>query len=95
MGGPIINPRGAKHIKTMNKNHHLGNRLKGLLDDTGFTLIEMAIVIILVGVIISIAAAALPPLILSFKIKKTEALLEKVDNAIQGYSMVHHRLPFS
>ena len=79
----------------MNKKHHVGNRLKRRLDDTGFTLIEMAIVIIIVGVIISIAAAALPPLILASKIKKTEALLEKVDNAIQGYSMVHHRLPFA
>jgi len=79
----------------MNKKHHVDNRLKRRLDDTGFTLIEMAIVIILVGVIISIAATALPPLILSSKIKKTEALLEKVDNAIQGYSMVHHRLPFA
>ena len=79
----------------MNKKHYVGNRLKRLLDDTGFTLIEMAIVIIVVGVIISIAAATLPPLILSSKIKKTEALLEKVDNAIQGYSMVHHRLPFA
>lgn len=79
----------------MIKLHHVANRLNRQLNDAGFTLIEMAVVIIIVGVIISIAATALPPLIVSSKIKKTQALLEKANNALQGYSMVHHRLPFA
>jgi prepilin-type N-terminal cleavage/methylation domain-containing protein len=79
----------------MIKPHHVVKRRKRLLDDCGFTLVEMAIVIVILGVIVSIAATALPPLIASSKIKKTRALLEKAEHALQGYSMVHHRLPFA
>ena len=79
----------------MIKQDHVVNRPKRQLNDAGFTLIEMAVVIIILGVIISIAATALPPLIVSSKIKKTQALMAKADNALQGYSMVHHRLPFA
>ncbi len=64
-------------------------------DKSGFTLIELAVVIVIVGIIISIMATVLPSLIQSSKIKKAQAILEKVDYALQGYSMANHRLPFA
>lgn len=62
---------------------------------SGFTLIELAIVIIIVGIIISIVASVLPSLIGSSKIRQARAQLEKADNALQGYSIANFRLPFA
>ena len=62
---------------------------------TGFTLIELAVVLVIIGIIISIMASVLPSLIQSGKIKKAQALLEKSDYALQGYTLANHRLPFA
>ena len=59
----------------------------------GFTLIEMAIVVVIAGIVISIIATVLPSLISSAKIKKAEAILEKVDYAVQGYIAANGRCP--
>ncbi len=59
----------------------------------GFTLIEMAIVVVIVGVVISIVSTVLPALIQSSKIKKAQAILEKVDYTLQGYISANGRLP--
>jgi len=61
----------------------------------GFTLIEMAMVLVIVGIIISIVATVLPSLIKSSKIKKARSILEEVDYAIQGYVTANGRLPFA
>jgi len=61
----------------------------------GFTLIEMAIVLVIVGIIVSIVASVLPSLIQSGKIKKAQAMLEDADRAIRGYSIVQYRLPYA
>lgn len=62
---------------------------------SGFTLIEMAIVIIIVGIIISIVASVLPSLIASSKVRQARAQLAAADNALQGYSIANLRLPFA
>ena len=59
----------------------------------GFTLIEMAVVLVIVGIVVSVVASVLPSLIRSAKVKKAQAILEKVDYALQGYSLANHRLP--
>ena len=64
-------------------------------DSTGFTLIEMAVVLVIVGIVISIVATVLPSLIKSSKVKKARAILEQVDYAIQGYVAANGRLPFA
>jgi prepilin-type N-terminal cleavage/methylation domain-containing protein len=60
---------------------------------TGFTLIELAVVLVIVGIVISIVATVLPSLIQAAKIKKAQAILEKMDYAVQGYALANHRLP--
>jgi prepilin-type N-terminal cleavage/methylation domain-containing protein len=67
--------------------------LRKVKTSKGFTLIEMAIVLVIVGIVVSIVASVLPSLIRSAKVKKAQAILEKVDYALQGYSLANHRLP--
>ncbi|MDY6878700.1 MAG: LamG-like jellyroll fold domain-containing protein [Thermodesulfobacteriota bacterium] len=62
-------------------------------DRSGFTLIEMAVVIVIAGIIISIVATVLPSLIQTAKIKQARAILEKTDYALQGYLIANNRLP--
>jgi len=59
----------------------------------GFTLIEMAVVVVIVGIVISIVATVLPSLIKSSKIKKARAILEKTDYALEGYLSANGRAP--
>jgi prepilin-type N-terminal cleavage/methylation domain-containing protein len=61
----------------------------------GFTLIELSVVIVIIGIIISAIATVLPSLIYSSKIKKARAILEKIDYAVQGYAIANNRLPFA
>ena len=60
---------------------------------SGFTLIEMAVVMVIVGIVVSIIATVLPSLILTSKIKKARALLEKADYSLEGYLIANNRLP--
>jgi prepilin-type N-terminal cleavage/methylation domain-containing protein len=60
---------------------------------SGFTLIEMAVVMVIVGIIISIMATVLPSLIHSGKIKKAQADLQRADLALQGFISATGRCP--
>jgi len=64
-----------------------------LIDRSGFTLIEMAIVIVIVGIVLSIVITVLPSLIKSAKVKKSQAILEKIDYALKGYVAANGRCP--
>ncbi|MEJ2038633.1 MAG: prepilin-type N-terminal cleavage/methylation domain-containing protein [Desulfosarcinaceae bacterium] len=79
----------------MNAEWTLKLRHRRKPDTRGFTLIEMAVVIVIAGILISIAAGVLPSLIASAKIKQAKALLERADNALQGYALARHRLPYA
>jgi len=59
----------------------------------GFTLIEIAVVLVIVGIIISVAATVLPSLIQSAKIKKARAILDRNDYTLQGYIGANGRFP--
>ncbi len=62
---------------------------------TGFTLIEMAMVITIAGIIISIMVTVLPSVLKSGKIKESRAKLTKYDYALRGYAIANFRLPFA
>lgn len=53
----------------------------------------MAIVLVIVGLVISTLATVLPSLISSAKVKKTKAVLEKTDYNLRGYMGASGRLP--
>jgi prepilin-type N-terminal cleavage/methylation domain-containing protein len=59
----------------------------------GFTLIELAIVVVIIGVVISIVTVVLPSLIQTAKVKKARAILEKMDFTIEGYIAANGRCP--
>ena len=61
--------------------------------NNGFTLIEMTMVLVIAGIIISIVATVVPSLIKSSKIKKAQALVDKVDFSLQGYISSTGRCP--
>ena len=60
---------------------------------SGFTLIEMAVVMVLAGIIISIIATVVPSLIQSGKIRQTRAIVEKVNYSLEGYISATGRCP--
>ena len=66
-----------------------------LFNRSGFTLIEMAIVIVIVGIIISTIAGVLPSLIGSNKLKQARALLGRADHSVRGFALANNRLPWA
>ena len=67
--------------------------LSKIMNRSGFTLIEMAVVIIIVGIVVSIVASVLPSLIKSSKIKKADAILERTQYSIEGFMTANDRCP--
>ncbi len=59
----------------------------------GFTLIEMAVVMVVVGIMITLGVSVLPSLIQNAKIRKTRDVLERVDFALEGYISSNGRCP--
>lgn len=76
----------------MMKRHHL-NLFPADSKSAGFTIIEMSIVLVLVGIIISIMATTLPTLLKAGKTKKARGILEKHDYALLGYISATGRCP--
>lgn len=64
-------------------------------NEDGFTLIEMAIVMIIIGLIISMLATVMPTLIRTSKVKKARTDLETVDLALRGYLTANGKLPLA
>ncbi len=76
------------NIRTTDNNLRIG-----LSGQFGFTLIELSVVMVIVGIIISIMATVLPSLIQAGKIKKARAVLEKNDITLMGYVSATGRFP--
>ena len=64
-------------------------------DGKGFTLIELAVVLVIVGIVVSIVTSVLPSLLRSAKIKESRAILEKVDYSMEGYMSANGRFPYA
>lgn len=67
----------------------------GLTCQKGFTLIEMAIVMVVAGMVISIMLTVLPTMLKTGKIKESRAKLAKYDYSLQGYAMANFSLPWA
>jgi prepilin-type N-terminal cleavage/methylation domain-containing protein len=67
--------------------------LKIFLKQQGFTLVEMALVMVVIGIILSIVSSVAPQFILSGKIKKAQAIVDKNIYAIEGYLAANGRCP--
>jgi prepilin-type N-terminal cleavage/methylation domain-containing protein len=67
--------------------------VKVLIKKKGFTLIEMALVIMVIGIIVSAVTSIVPEFIQSGKIKKTQAIVDKNIYAIEGWIAANGRCP--
>lgn len=61
----------------------------------GFTLIELAFVLVIIGLIISAGAELLPMLVKQSKFKQNQILVNNAKNAVIGYVLATGTLPFA
>lgn len=61
--------------------------------DRGFTLIEVAFVLVIIGLLVGLGADLLPMLVKQNKFKENSALLREAKTAIVGYALATGRLP--
>jgi len=61
----------------------------------GFTLIELAFVLVIIGLLLGMGAELLPMLIKQNKLKETRSIVKEVKTAITGYALATGRLPYA
>jgi prepilin-type N-terminal cleavage/methylation domain-containing protein len=61
----------------------------------GFTLIELAFVLVIIGLLISAGAELLPMLVKQSKFKQNQILVNDAKTAIMGYALATGRLPYA
>jgi prepilin-type N-terminal cleavage/methylation domain-containing protein len=74
---------------------HSGHCLGRPLSQKGFTLIEMAFVLVIVGILVGLGAQVLPMLVKQNKLKDDRMFVKEVRTAIIGYALATGRLPFA
>jgi len=82
--------------KTNRKISFLSNRVRRLLKSgsmRGFTLVELAIVLIIVGLLIGVGANMVGPLTKRVKLNESRDDLNKAKEAVVSFSMSRGRLP--
>ena len=66
---------------------------KFIKNQTGFTLIEMAIILVIVGILIGMGSGLIGPLIKSSKYRGSKDTLEAALTSIIGFSTINERIP--
>lgn len=66
-----------------------------LKDRHGFTLIELAFVLVIVGLLVGMGAELLPMLVKQNKLTESRAMVEEAKTAIVGYALARGRLPYA
>jgi prepilin-type N-terminal cleavage/methylation domain-containing protein len=79
-------------------NDHITNNVSCLnkpFSQKGFTLIEMAFVLVIVGILVGLGAQLLPMLVKQNKLKDDRMFVKEVRTAIIGYALATGRLPYA
>ena len=63
------------------------------LQQVGFTLVEMAIVMVIIGLLLTNSLRPLSSIVEQRRIKQTDQTLEDIKEALLGYTILHGRLP--
>jgi len=61
----------------------------------GFTLLEMAFVLVVIGILVGFGAQMLPPLVKQAKLKEDRAFVKQTKTAIIGYALAAGKLPYA
>lgn len=72
---------------------HLIKIMKNYLGKGGLTLIEMAIVLVIIGLLVSVGAALIGPLTKRAKLTETREIVKNAYESILGYTISNKRLP--
>ncbi len=64
-------------------------------DNKGFTLIEIALVLVIIGILVGLGADLFPVLVRQNKLKENRAIVEETRVAILGYALAKGRLPYA
>ncbi len=80
------------NIETMPAHACLRRRL---LSRKGFTLLEMAVVLVVLGLLVGLGAQMLPMLVKQNRLTEDRALVKEAKNAIIGYALATGRLPYA
>ena len=62
---------------------------------SGFTLIEIAFVLVIIGVLLGLGAELLPMLVKQSKLKEDRLMVKEAKTAIIGYALATGRLPYA
>jgi prepilin-type N-terminal cleavage/methylation domain-containing protein len=79
-------------------NDRKANTCPGLgrtFSQKGFTLLELAFVLTIIGLIIGAGAELLPMLVKQSKLKDDRSMVDQAKNALIGYAMANGRLPYA
>jgi len=72
---------------------NMSTPLRGKKGRRGFTLIEMAFVLVIIGIMISLGSGMLPMLVKHNKFKENQAIIREVKTALIGYAFATGKLP--
>lgn len=72
---------------------HLIKIMKNYFGKRGLTLIEMAIVLVIIGLLVSVGAALIGPLTKRAKLTETREIVKNAYESILGYTISNKRLP--
>ena len=76
-------------------NGHSGSPKRKKNSRAGFTLIELAFVLVIVGLLVGMGAELLPMLTKQSKLKETRSVVKEAKTAIIGYALATGRLPYA
>jgi prepilin-type N-terminal cleavage/methylation domain-containing protein len=69
------------------------NLMKKILTHKGFTLVEMAIVLVVIGLLVGMGAGMIGPLTIRAKVNETKENVSAISSSMASYAATNNRLP--